>query len=388
MTNDISSLMPQIVGRGLLSLREKAIMPRLVNASLGAEAAQKGDHIKIPIASPAHVTDVNPSQHMPNPPDTIADYVSVPLDHWKKASFYLTDQEMEQIDASENFLPLQMQEAINALAGAINETVLEAAAFSPNCVGSIFETPFAPEPDSDPQDYHGVRAAIEARKILNAHHAPKMGRFGVLNYDAEANALGLPQFANLGQSGSHSVAIEGEVGRKFGIDWYSAADLPKSKRLPAAVYPSRSYNSGANYVQMNTGRELVHAGMHIYFGSNSEARYKITNIIRDVSANTDRVFIEPDLANSINSSTRVHAVEHITYNFVMHRDAIALVMRPLQSSGMMQSSAGQMMSIADPQTGLSLRLEVIRQHKQTVWELDVLWGVALVRPEWCVKILA
>ena len=84
---------------------------------------------------------------------------------------------------------------------------------------------------------------------------------------------------------------------------------------------------------MNTGRELVHAGMHIYFG-NSEARYKITNIIRDVSANTDRVFIEPDLANS-NSSTRVHAVEHITYNFVMHRDAIALVMRPLQSSGMM-----------------------------------------------------
>ena len=78
---------------------------------------------------------------MPNPPDTIADYVSVPSDHWKKASFYLTDQEMEQIDASEDFLPLQMQEAINALAGAINETVLEAAAFSPNCVGSIFETP-------------------------------------------------------------------------------------------------------------------------------------------------------------------------------------------------------------------------------------------------------
>ena len=53
----------------------------------------------------------------------------------------------------------------------------------------------------------------------------------MLNYDVEANALGLPQFANMGQSGSHSVAIEGEVGRNV-LTGTVQLILPKSKRLP------------------------------------------------------------------------------------------------------------------------------------------------------------
>jgi hypothetical protein len=37
------------------------------------------------------------------------------------------------------------------------------------------------------------------------------------------------------------------------------------------------------------------------------------------------------------------------------------------------------MTMVDPLTGLPLRLEIRRQHKQTVWEFDVLYGVKLIR---------
>ena len=56
-------------------------------------------------------------------------------------------------------------------------------------------------------------------------------------------------------------------------------------------------------------------------------------------------------------------------------------MRPLSAAGLESGLNGQIMSVSDPQTGLSLRLEVTRQYKQTMWEFDVLWGVAMVRPE-------
>ena len=58
-------------------------------------------------------------------------------------------------------------------------------------------------------------------------------------------------------------------------------------------------------------------------------------------------------------------------------------MRPLSSD---TADGARIMSLTDPVTGLSLRLEVSRQHKQTAWEFDVLFGVQTVRPEFAVRL--
>ena len=63
-----------------------------------------------------------------------------------------------------------------------------------------------------------------------------------------------------------------------------------------------------------------------------------------------------------------------------------LAVRPVPASGLEQGVGSRMMSVSDPETGLSLRLEVTRQYKQTMWEFDILWGVKLVRPELVVAI--
>ena len=67
-------------------------------------------------------------------------------------------------------------------------------------------------------------------------------------------------------------------------------------------------------------------------------------------------------------------------------DAFALATRPLVASSADLAMGSNIMSMTDPQTGLSLRLEVQRQYKQTTWEFDILYGVKCVRPEFACKV--
>ena len=66
-------------------------------------------------------------------------------------------------------------------------------------------------------------------------------------------------------------------------------------------------------------------------------------------------------------------------NLAFHRDAFAFANRPLVQSTQDMQLGSRIMSMQDPKTGITLRLEVSRQYKQVVWEFDLLWGSQLVR---------
>jgi hypothetical protein len=66
-------------------------------------------------------------------------------------------------------------------------------------------------------------------------------------------------------------------------------------------------------------------------------------------------------------------------NLLIHRDCLAFAMAPLLDT--VQVPGGSLTQVAvDEVSGLSLRLEVTRQHKQVQWSFDALFGGALVRP--------
>ena len=131
----------------------------------------------------------------------------------------------------------------------------------------------------------------------------------------------------------------------------------------------------------------LRVGDVITAGSGRNARHHPVTALRTANAGQHAtVSVSPAFGAAIETSAKVAVSRPYRTAVAMHRDAVALAMRPLTAAGLEQGVGSRMMSVSDPETGLSLRLEVTRQYKQTMWEFDILWGVKLVRPELVVAI--
>jgi hypothetical protein len=104
------------------------------------------------------------------------------------------------------------------------------------------------------------------------------------------------------------------------------------------------------------------------------------------SGGAQTVTVSPAIAATVADNAAITVKASHIVNLAFHRDAFALAMRPLAGETAGDAYGSQIVAMTDPQTGLSMRLEVYRQYKQVVYELDALWGVELIRPELATRI--
>jgi hypothetical protein len=373
MANTLTNIMPKILARGLMALRQRVIMPRLVNGDYSQEAAQKGDVINVPIPAAQTASDVTPSNTPPVPASEAPGVVQIPLDNWKHSDFHLTDKELTQIDRQAHFIPMQMEEAIKALANAVNQDIFDEYKGVFGFVGTPGTTPFATD----------VVIATTLRKTLNQQLCPRELRRVVLNFDAEANALALAPFRDTSQSSDREVIIEGEIGRKFGMDWYADDHVPTHTAGTGAGYlinNGAGYAPGATTVVVDTGTGTILVGDIVTFAGHAQT-YVVTSAL---AANQFSFY--PGLQAAVADNAAVTLKASHVVNLGFHRNAIAFATRPLASTSVELQLGNQIMSMQDPKSGIVLRLEVSRQYKQTVWDFDILWGAKLVRPELAVRL--
>ena len=389
-----------------MTLRELCMMPRLVNLDYGTDAAQKGAVINVPIPSAQTATPVVPGPVPPAPTDNTILTTPIVLGNWYKSNFGLTDKDMMEIDARANFIPMQAMEAIRAIANIVNaqlfgcykgQPILDAtgaptSSYSPGTFGYTGTPGVTPFGASDAD-------AVQLRKVLSRQMAPKDNRRAVLTLDAEANALSLPSFKDVSQSGENTVKINGEVGRKFGIDWYADDIVPTHTAGTGAGWlVDHAGDSGV--LPTGTKNFLIKSGSgtpvvgDIFTFAGATGTYVVTAY----SANTISIYpgigapYFADAAPSKGYPATVADGVALTFiashvvNLGFHRDAFACAIRPLDNS-MAQLAGAQVLTLTDPDTGISLRLEVTRQYKQVSWEYDILWGGALVRPELAARLV-
>ena len=376
--NTLTAILTQILAKGMMGLRQPCLMTRLVNTDYSMEAKGKGKTIDIPLSTAMVAEDVTAAA-TPSAPTALTPKVAqITLDNWKHADFALNDMEVGRIRADADFVPLQMGEAFKSLANAINASVFSTYTGVYGYVGTAGTTPFGSSVE--------VASATGLRKTLHEQVCPKDNRRAVLDFAAEAAALNLSPFSDAEKRGNSATKTTGELGNIFGFDWNSDDGVPTHTAGTAATIATDNagYAVGVKSITMTygtVGTGLLEGDVFTIAGDTQ------TYVVSATKATAGAVTFEPGLKIAITTSATVvtKKATHVV-NLGFHRDAFALAMRA-PDAGIKellgQGRAGNVMEsviLGDPVTNLIMRLELIRGYKMTMWDVDCLWGTALVDP--------
>lgn len=387
--NGLNPVIPQILAQGLLLLRSQCVLPRLVNNSYGNDARKKGSKVEVPIAPRIASRDVVPGVTPPAADGIVFGKVEVPLDQWREAPFTMTDAEKAQVMAGS--LPMAASSAIRTLAGDINAYLFRKLyQRSFQLAGTPGTTPFSAAT--------GTAAYSTARTSLNKHNVGLDSRFVVLDPDAEGAALELAAFKDADKRGDQGGIIKGTIGEKMGALWLMDQQVPTHAKGTWGTTPlvngAHAAGKGSRYdgdgsglfedgsgtlavdgLTANTG--TVKAGDLVQLAGGTEYYSVVSDATADSGgAATLRIF--PAVTRAVADNAAITVVASHVVNLLFQKEALAFATRPLidETEGL-----AVVQSMTDPRSGLTLRLEISRQHKQTAWSFDVLYGAENVRPE-------
>lgn len=373
MANVLTAVIPKLLAQGLVALRENAVTAQIVNRKYEPMAGQRGSSIDIPIPSAIAAQAVTPAATPPSTADHTPTSVSIPLDQWYEAPFYLTDK--EQLEVMAGHTSMMATEAIKSLVNVVDVSILGEYKSIYGYHGTAGTTPFGTP---------GIKDAIGVRKVLQKQLAPLDPRYCMLDPDAEAGIMALDQFQSTDFNASGSDVREGKLTRKFGLNWlanqnmltHTAGTITTGLIAKASTAQAVGTKAIVCTTAASTGACALKEGDIITFAGHDQT-YVVTADATQASAATDvTVNISPGLTTALAGSEAVTVKASHVVNLGFHRDCIAFGSRPLVDAGGPMSR-----SIGDPISGLALRLEVTREHKRWRFAYDILWGVKCVRPE-------
>jgi hypothetical protein len=377
MANSLTNILDKILARGLMTLREAAVMPRLVNVDFSTDAAQKGNTIDVPKPVAQTVSDVTPGPTRASSANTTPGLVQIPLDQWRQTNFFLSDKEMVEVDRNRHFIPMQTSEAARALANDLDTKIHEKYVGIYGYVGTAGVIPFST-----------VKTATDARKVLNEQLAPMNDRRVVIDPTAESQALQLSAYSDVEKTDDRAVKIEGEIGRKFGMDHFMSQNVVThtAGTVPnGLVFSTTAAGVSAIDLMGNSTLGTLVTG-DIFTIAGDTQTYVVQATVTIVSTPGATVAFGPALAQIASANSAwVKKSTHVV-NLAFQRNAFAYATRPLAQSVTGLQGGNIMRVLQDDLTGLVLRLEVVRESKQDSWEFDVLHGEELVRPEFAARI--
>jgi len=389
MANSLSVLVPKILARGLMALRENAVTIGLVNQGYSLQAQQKGNAITIPKSVSQTAAAVTPAVTPPANSDKTPTSTTLTLDKWYETHFHLNDQELTQIDADANYVPLQTSEAIRALVNQADSDLLGLYTNVYGAAGTAGTTPFA----SDASPWTG---AAGGRQLLNEQLAPMGMKRIILDPAAEANAMDRQNFQAANWRGDGGQAfVNGEIGTALGANWYMNQNVPThtggtltngSGKL--AKVNDASYTVGETTVDIDdtslSGTVVVG---DIFTVAGDSQQYVVTaNATAATNAIAGMAFLPASKVAWADNAVITFVADH-TVNLAFHPDAFAFASAPL-AEVVDPSQFGVVQSVMrDPISGLVVRLRVTMEHYQLTWRFDTLYGVACPRPEYAARLL-
>lgn len=372
-----TNILSTLAAMGLATLRERLALVLIANREYERmiTGATKFATINVAVPATVGVRTVTPDVVPPSVTALTPTSVPITLDQWKEAPFAMDDKGLVQVD--NGIIPMQAKEAIKSLANSIEDylwTLL--AAKVANYAGTAGTTPFGT----------GFDEFLAADKNLNDSLADPEDRFMVLNTAAKANAMGLRAIQDASfRGGAANSLITNEIGNVLGARWLMSQRVPN--------HTSGTYRTGTTVTGVNaigatvialsggaTGTML--AGDILDFNQVVNGVPITYNVVSSVGGSTPSsvTIASPGLLVATAGGEAITGRASFAQNILIQRNCLAFAMAPLIDTIEVPGATMQQVVI-DEVSGLSLRLEVSRQHRQVQWSFDALWGATVVRPQ-------
>lgn len=383
MANTLTEAIPLITAQTLKVLRENCVMPRLVNNSYSREAAFKGKTIDIPLTNTLSTRSVIPGAVSPDSGmnNIVPTAKTLTLDQWHEAPFRMTDAELKEV--VDGFDSEVLQEAVRAVANKVDSDILALYKQVSNYVGTAGSTPFGTT----------LVEAQDALRIIKSNKAPTNERYLVVDPFAEANLLGVPVIQKVNESGSSTALRTGDLEgyQALGFTIHQDQNVGFHNTAATGTYAIDAIAAvGATTIEVDNGAGAVPSASLVvgdkFTIAGSTTQHTVTAVSAGSPANADTYTIFPALddAKADGDLLTVVSTDYV-YNMAFHRDAFAFASRPLLDVEV--TGGGMITNISDPVSRLNLRFEVAREHKQTVFSIDILYGLTVLRPELAVVVM-
>ena len=229
--NDNDALIPEVWAQeSLMILEANMVAANLVYRDFENEIAAYGDVVNA--HRPAEfVAKRKTDADSVVVQDASSANVPVKLNQHLHVSFMIKDG--EESKSFVDLVNLYLAPALIAEAQAVDETVLgQAYEFLGNSVGKLGTNPTR-------------STVIAAKELMNNNKVPMMGRNMLVSPNAEGSLLDIGEFIKANEVGDEGSAMrEGNLGRKFGYDFFMGQNVPSVAAGSTTVAGAVNFGSG------------------------------------------------------------------------------------------------------------------------------------------------
>jgi len=371
MPNTLTGLIPDIYEALDIVSRELTGMLPSVRIATSAERAAQGQVIRVPIEQEGTGADIVPAMTPPAPPAQVTTYADIVMNKARAYSFGFTGEEIKGLETGPGYGNIRALKIAQAIRGLINEIEADLCALhvrASRAVGTAGTTPFATD----------LRAAAEVRKVLDDNGAPQSDRSLVIDTNAGVNLRSLANLTDANRAGTQDVRALGRLIDLFGFTVRESAQIQTSTPGTAAGYTV----AGANPVG-TTQITLGGAGTGAFIPGDivTIAGDPHQYVVHAWDAATSTLTIgAPGLRVATAGGEAVTVVGAAARNLAFSRNAIVLAARPpaVPEGGDM---ATDRTTITDEVTGLTLEFARYAGYYEERYEVALVWGAAVVKPE-------
>lgn len=373
MANTLTNLIPDAYAALDVVSREMVGFIPAVQRDPQADRVALGQTLRIPV-TPANSStgDITPAMSLPSAADQTIANKTLTITKKRYARFSWNGGEQKAMDAGVGYLTMRQDQIAQAIRSLVNEMEadLADAAYkgASRAYGTAGTTPFGSD----------LSESANLRKILDDNGAPISDRHQIINTAAGAKLRTLAQLTKANESNDTTLLRQGQL---LDLHGFGIRESAQVKAVTAGTGSGYLVNNGAGYaigdtaITVDTGTGTILAGDVITFAGDTN-KYVVASAL----ASNVVTIAAPGLRKAVADNAAITVGAAFAANVGFSRNAILLATRlPDIPEGGDQAIDRE--TIVDDRTGLALDLAIYKGYHMAVYEVEVMWGVAVVKPE-------